>query len=131
VFSVAIHSVKEWSELYWLGNSGFMCLYLRIESITVSHVLFRFYLKRSEAVPEYWQASDRHTSPLLQLNVNELGHQLTDKDFQLFRNIEPTEYLADLFHCDSEFGTPNLSRFAKVSVRQCSNLFIDAITVVN
>jgi len=53
-------------------------------------------------------------SSLLQLNVTELGHQLTEKDFQLYRNIEPTEYLADLFHCDSHFGTPNLTKFSQV-----------------
>jgi len=60
-----------------------------------------------------------HASSLLQLNVSELGYQLTEKDFQLLRNIEPTEYLADLFHCDSRFGSPNLTQFSKVSALPC------------
>jgi len=65
-------------------------------------------------VTEHGQVGDGHSSSLLQLSVNELGYQLTEKDFQLFRNIEPTEYLADLFHCDSQFGTPNLTQFSEV-----------------
>jgi len=73
---------------------------------------------RSESVSEYSHVGDLssecHSSSLLQLNVNELGYQLTQKDFQLFRNIEPTEYLADLFQCDSQFGTPNLTQFSEV-----------------
>jgi len=64
---------------------------------------------------------DYHTSSLLQLSVNELGCQLTEKDFQLFRNIEPTEYLADLFQCDSQFGSPNLTQFSEVLALHCNN----------
>lgn len=62
---------------------------------------------------------DCQTISLLQFGVHELGSQLTEKDFQLFRNIEPTEFLADLFHCDSQFGTPNLTRFSEVAVIHC------------
>jgi len=69
-------------------------------------------------MPEYRQLTDSPSS-LLQLNVAELGRQLTDKDFQLYRNIEPTEYLADLFHTDSHFGTPNLTKFSQVVTATC------------
>jgi len=81
--------------------------------------MFRLYLKRCESVivsdVQQPETPTSHVSSLLQLNVSELGYQLTEKDFQLFRNIEPTEYLADLFHCDTQFGTPNLTQFSKVS----------------
>jgi len=103
-------------------NYLFTCAVLlnisRNKSSVASHVLFRLCLKRDESVTEHSQVSDLladcHASSLLQLNVDELGYQLTERDFRLFRNIEPTEYLADLFHCDSQFGTPNLTRFSEV-----------------
>jgi len=82
--------------------------------------VFRLYLRRREsAMDESSSLSDvqaeAYQTSLLQLNVNELGYQLTEKDFQLFRSIEPTEYLADLFHCDCQFGTPNLTQFSEVT----------------
>ena len=65
-------------------------------------------------MPECSQQRSDCPSSLLQLNVVELGRQLTEKDFQLYRSIEPTEYLSDLFHCDRHFGTPNLTKFSQV-----------------
>ena len=50
----------------------------------------------------------------LQLNSSEVAAQLTLRDFQLFHEIEPTEYIDDLFELDSKFGTPHLQRFSEV-----------------
>lgn len=40
--------------------------------------------------------------------------QLTLQDFSIFRQIEATEYVDDLFQLDSRYGTPMLSKFAEV-----------------
>jgi Rap guanine nucleotide exchange factor 2 len=55
-------------------------------------------------------------SVLLQLNADEVSLQLTDNDFELFRSVEPTEYIDDLFDTDQRvcYGTPNLTKFAEV-----------------
>lgn len=37
--------------------------------------------------------------------------QLTLQDFSIFRQIEPTEYIDDLFHLKSRYGTPMLEQF--------------------
>ena len=90
------------------------CTKLSSKSVIVCCVFCRLYLKRRELEPESSQLADCPSS-LLQLSIAELGRQLTEKDFQLYRNIEPTEYLADLFHCDCHFGTPNLTKFSQVA----------------
>lgn len=51
---------------------------------------------------------------LLQLNAAELAAQLTLRDFHYFHDIEPTEYIDDLFDLHSDFGTPRLAKFSKV-----------------
>lgn len=52
---------------------------------------------------------------LLQLLPAEVAIQLTLRDFQLFQNIPPTEYINDLFELESRTGSPNLSQFSDVS----------------
>lgn len=50
----------------------------------------------------------------LQLNPNEIAIQLTHQDFQIFRQIESTEYIDDLFLIKSKYGTPMLNKFAEL-----------------
>lgn len=52
----------------------------------------------------------------LQLNSVEVATQLTLEDFSTFRQIEPTEYIDDLFEVNSKYGIPQLSKFAEVRI---------------
>lgn len=60
----------------------------------------------------------------LQLNAVEVAVQLTLQDFSIFRQIEATEYVDDLFLLDSRYGTPMLSKFAEVCIFYINNLFL-------
>ncbi|KAJ6667961.1 hypothetical protein lerEdw1_016282 [Lerista edwardsae] len=51
---------------------------------------------------------------LLQLSTIEVATQLSMRDFELFRNIEPTEYIDDLFKLESKMGNANLKQFEDV-----------------
>ncbi|XP_028323075.1 rap guanine nucleotide exchange factor 6-like [Gouania willdenowi] len=51
---------------------------------------------------------------LLQLSTMEVAAQLSMRDFELFRNIESTEYVDDLFKLDSSVGSSNLKQFEEV-----------------
>ncbi|XP_037544188.1 rap guanine nucleotide exchange factor 6 [Nematolebias whitei] len=51
---------------------------------------------------------------LLQLSTMEVAAQLSMRDFELFRNIESTEYVDDLFKLDSSSGYGNLKQFEEV-----------------
>ncbi|KAM9348230.1 rap guanine nucleotide exchange factor 6 [Symphorus nematophorus] len=51
---------------------------------------------------------------LLQLSTMEVAAQLSMRDFELFRNIESTEYVDDLFKLDSSMGSGNLKQFEEV-----------------
>ncbi|XP_019725139.1 rap guanine nucleotide exchange factor 6 isoform X2 [Hippocampus comes] len=51
---------------------------------------------------------------LLQLSTMEVAAQLSMRDFELFRNIESTEYVDDLFKLDSAAGGGHLKRFEEV-----------------
>ncbi|XP_014383360.1 rap guanine nucleotide exchange factor 6 isoform X4 [Alligator sinensis] len=51
---------------------------------------------------------------LLQLSTIEVATQLSMRDFELFRNIEPTEYIDDLFKLDSKTGNAHLKQFEDV-----------------
>ncbi|XP_074865415.1 rap guanine nucleotide exchange factor 6 isoform X2 [Carettochelys insculpta] len=51
---------------------------------------------------------------LLQLSTIEVATQLSMRDFELFRNIEPTEYIDDLYKTDSKTGNANLKQFEDV-----------------
>ncbi|XP_046668061.1 rap guanine nucleotide exchange factor 6 isoform X3 [Homalodisca vitripennis] len=54
----------------------------------------------------------------LQLNAVEVAVQLTLQDFSIFRQIESTEYVDDLFELKSRYGTPMLSQFAELVNRE-------------
>ncbi|XP_078509268.1 rap guanine nucleotide exchange factor 6 isoform X6 [Lissotriton helveticus] len=51
---------------------------------------------------------------LLQLSTIEVATQLSMRDFDLFRNIEPTEYIDDLYKRDSKTGNARLKQFEEV-----------------
>ncbi|XP_066134537.1 rap guanine nucleotide exchange factor 6 isoform X2 [Saccopteryx bilineata] len=51
---------------------------------------------------------------MLQLSTIELATQLSMRDFDLFRNIEPTEYIDDLFKLDSKTGSTHLKEFEDI-----------------
>ncbi|XP_033908642.3 rap guanine nucleotide exchange factor 6-like isoform X5 [Acipenser ruthenus] len=51
---------------------------------------------------------------LLQLSTVEMATQLSMRDFELFRNIEPTEYVDDLFKLNSKTGNAHLKQFEEV-----------------
>ncbi len=52
---------------------------------------------------------------LLQLNPVEVSTQLMVEDFTIFRQIEATEYVDDLYATTSKYGTPSLTQ---VKLRQ-------------
>ncbi|KAK9885869.1 hypothetical protein WA026_013744 [Henosepilachna vigintioctopunctata] len=78
----------------------------------------RYYLKTNgitetlvpdELAPELLRENAFH---FLQLNAVEVAIQLTLQDFSIFRQIEPTEYIDDLFELKSKYGRPMLEKFA-------------------
>ena len=48
---------------------------------------------------------------MLQLSTIEVATQLSMRDFDLFRNIEPTEYIDDHFKLESKTGNTHLKEF--------------------
>ncbi|CAB4069754.1 RAPGEF2 [Lepeophtheirus salmonis] len=55
---------------------------------------------------------------LLHLNSVEVATQLMVEDFTIFRQIEGTEYVTDLFGKKSRYGNPNLTRFSQLVNRE-------------
>ncbi|KAB0394396.1 hypothetical protein E2I00_009506, partial [Balaenoptera physalus] len=51
---------------------------------------------------------------MLQLSTIEVATQLSMRDFDLFRNIEPTEYIDDIFKLDSKTGNTHLKEFEDI-----------------
>lgn len=80
----------------------------------------RYYLKTngvSETLVPDEMASElvrENNVHFLQLNPNEIAIQLTNQDFQIFRQIESTEYIDDLFLLKSKYSTPMLNKFAEL-----------------
>ncbi|XP_069680663.1 rap guanine nucleotide exchange factor 2 isoform X4 [Periplaneta americana] len=84
----------------------------------------RYYLKTNgstetlvpdDMAPELVRESQVH---FLQLNAVEVAIQLTLQDFSIFRQIESTEYVDDLFELKSRYGVPMLSQFAELVNRE-------------
>lgn len=80
----------------------------------------RYYLKTNgvtetlvpdDMAPELLRESVVH---FLQLNAVEVAIQLTLQDFSIFRQIESTEYVDDLFELKSRYGIPMLAQFAEL-----------------
>ena len=84
----------------------------------------RYYIKNihdSEALlpDEYTQDLQKESIvTMLQLNPVEVSTQLMVEDFTIFRQIEATEYVEDLFEIKSKYGTPNLSTFSALVNRE-------------
>jgi len=80
----------------------------------------RYYIKNVAAsqqlVPEEiaGQLLAEASVNLLQLTPEEIATQLMVEDFTVFRQIEQTEYVDDLFKLKSNFGTANLERFSNL-----------------
>ncbi len=80
----------------------------------------RYYIKNilssDQLIPDDAKAELTKESvvSLLQLNAIELAVQIMVDDFTVFRSIEPTEYIDNLFSLSSRFGTPNLTRFGEL-----------------
>lgn len=91
---------------YYLGLSS--RYYLKTNGITET-------LVPDELAPELVRESAVH---FLQLNAVEVAIQLTLQDFSIFRQIEPTEYIDDLFNLKSRYGTPMLEQFASLVNRE-------------
>ncbi|MFT7796173.1 rap guanine nucleotide exchange factor 6 isoform X2 [Arapaima gigas] len=51
---------------------------------------------------------------LLQLSTVEVAAQLSMRDFELFRNVESTEYVDDLFKLNSRTGSSQLKQFEEI-----------------
>lgn len=84
----------------------------------------RYYLKTNgitetlvpdDMAPELVRESIVH---FLQLNANEVAIQLTVQDFAIFRQIESTEYIDDLFELQSKYGVPMLKQFSELVNRE-------------
>jgi hypothetical protein len=94
------------SEVKFLNKFGTSCrYYLKTNGTTET-------LVPDEMAPELVRESQVH---FLQLNAVEVAIQLTLQDFSIFRQIESTEYVDDLFELKSRYGVPMLSQFAEVS----------------
>ena len=52
---------------------------------------------------------------LTQLNTLEVASQLTLEDFKVFKEIQDTEYIDEIFKLKSKYGCPNLNKFSDVS----------------
>jgi len=80
----------------------------------------RYYIKNvatsQQLVPEEisGQLLAEASVNLLQLTPEEIATQLMVEDFTVFRQIEQTEYVDDLFKLKSNFGTANLERFSNL-----------------
>uniref|UniRef100_A0A1B6CBW2 Rap guanine nucleotide exchange factor 2 n=2 Tax=Clastoptera arizonana TaxID=38151 RepID=A0A1B6CBW2_9HEMI len=84
----------------------------------------RYYLK-TNGITETLVGDDLATELIresqvhfLQLNAVEVAVQLTLQDFSIFRQIESTEYVDDLFELKSKYGVPMLSQFAELVNRE-------------
>lgn len=97
----------------------------------------RYYLKTQgisetlvpdEMAPELLRESVVH---FLQLNAVEVAVQLTLQDFCIFRQIESTEYVDDLFELNSRYGTPMLSQFAELVNKEMFWVVTEVVTEQN
>lgn len=81
---------------------------------------FRYYLKNNMETETLCSDEDAQELlkesqlSMLQLSTIELATQLSMRDFDLFRNIEPTEYIDDLFKLDSKTGNTHLKEFEDI-----------------
>jgi len=60
------------------------------------------------------ELSNESVIHLLDLNPMEAAMQLMVEDFTTFQSIEMTEYIDDIFQLESDYGTPNLTKFGNL-----------------
>lgn len=83
-------------------------------------VFHRYYLKNNMETETLCSDEDAQELlresqiSLLQLSTVEVATQLSMRNFELFRNIEPTEYIDDLFKLKSKTSCANLKKFEEV-----------------
>lgn len=53
---------------------------------------------------------------LTQLNTLEVASQLTLEDFNVFKQVQDTEYVDRIFGLNSKYGCPNLKKFEEVRI---------------
>lgn len=81
---------------------------------------FRYYLKNNMETETLCSDEDAQELlresqiSLLQLSTVEVATQLSMRNFEFFRNIEPTEYIDDLFKLKSKTSCANLKKFEEV-----------------
>ncbi|XP_005105136.2 rap guanine nucleotide exchange factor 2 isoform X2 [Aplysia californica] len=82
--------------------------------------VLRYYLKNNRSseplIPDelIGQLLMESQISLLQLTAHEVAWQLTLNDYRVFREIEPTEYVDDLYNLQSKFGCAQLHKFAEL-----------------
>ena len=87
--------------------------------------VLRYYLKNNLSteplVPDELMSELKKEAQisLTQLNPFELALQLTLEDFKVFKEIQATEYIDEIFKLRSKFGAPNLNKFSDVSISCC------------
>ena len=80
----------------------------------------RYYLKNNHStealIPDYLSNElIRETRiQFLQLDPLEICAQLTLRDFEIFKSIQPTEYVDHIFKLKSYYGRPNLDKFLQL-----------------
>ena len=80
----------------------------------------RYYIKSTQSTEQL--VSDEVAAEMLkeanvsflQLNPMEIAFQLTLQDFEIFSEIEPTEFIDNLFERDSKYGEPMLEKFEEL-----------------
>ena len=97
-------------------------VYVQIRAITFKlSMVCRYYIRNNMStdtlVPDEMTGELLKDSQIsfLSLNSAEIAAQLTLQDFHYFHEVEPTEYIDDLYELESKYGTPHLSRFSEVS----------------
>lgn len=96
-------------------NSSELCTFISYNYILIKNFIIYFQLCVFSEISLFFQELLRDSQVhLLQLNSVELATQLTIEDFSIFRQIEPTEYIDELFEVCSKYGTPMLSKFVEV-----------------
>ncbi|XP_052266467.1 rap guanine nucleotide exchange factor 6-like isoform X4 [Dreissena polymorpha] len=101
------------------------------------YVNARYYLKNNMSteplVPDELMSELKKEAQisLTQLNPLEVASQLTLEDFKIFKEIQFTEYVDEIFHIKSKYGAPNLKRFSDLSNKEMFWVVTEICTETN
>lgn len=115
-----LHSFKCAREYIICGLYTFHKYVMSLSSLLSFEFFYRYYLKNNMETETLCSDEDAQELlresqiSLLQLSTVEVATQLSMRNFELFRNIEPTEYIDDLFKLKSKSGCTNLKKFEEV-----------------